>query len=320
MYQQPKTRAFLLLCFALIACGQSSTKNSADDSGAKVPQQAQSPIQAQATTHPAATPSASLAASTEVPQAKPPAYPQKSIQSGESPEASAWLPAFSVMRQDGDLGVTMLAAQDACATRGMALCTETQWARGCAEDSALGAIETWTSSAAADQGFVVRGGQGCIGRKVVPGTDTSPFRAGVCCERAVGITTSNKSKAFMMATSEKLLAFEKALNGANTGALRGLFDDQVTFYGKSYDSSKLMATYDGYFREHRPQWTHFERCEVTLQSATETWTAECTTTSRRGTDVASVIQRQVRGGPKGLIRLVEDAKVFRKFSPLLHRK
>ena len=68
-----------------------------------------------------------------------------------------WLPKFRVVRRDGDEGASYLTAMGACREQAMALCTEAQWVLACAALPEVGRLESWTASASADRGFVVRG-------------------------------------------------------------------------------------------------------------------------------------------------------------------
>lgn len=268
-----------------------------------------------------ATPSPSTSAATTVVAAALPAFAARTIEDGRTSDGRAWLPKFGIRRDEGDQNATLLAAWSACATKGMGLCTESQWDRACGVDSTLGAIETWTVTFSGPGAFVIRGGpSGCTARKVAPGSEASPTRAGACCDPAVAISSDNKNKAFLITVSDKMTRYEKGINKKSGAALAPFIEDSIGFFAKTYDHDQMVSKYDAWFRQWPEQWTVYDLCDVTIQPGVEaTWTGDCTTTAQKAGEVAFVTTRYTWSG-RGKVQRVEEVKVHRKFgAPLRGR-
>lgn len=242
-------------------------------------------------------------------------YPARSIAAGTDANGT-WTPAFSIRRDDGDAGLTYLAAYNRCASQGLALCTETQWSRACAEDPALGAIETWTASPSGGEGFVVRGGSTCAARRVASAGETSATRGGECCDRAVGIRTTNMNDTFLITAAKRMLDYENALRRRDTAALARLYDDQVRFISKDFSRDALVKESARYFGQFPDQWILYDTCETRIDKGAETTlVSDCTAVSHRKGELAVVIQHFVRGGAQTAIQVLTESRVLRKFSP-----
>lgn len=243
-----------------------------------------------------------------------PAFEARTIEPGQTSDGRAWVPKFGIRRDKGDQNATLLAAWSACATRSMGLCTESQWDRACSLDSALGAFESWTVTFSATTGFVTRGGPtGCSARKVVPGTEATPMRAGVCCDPAVAIATENKNKSFLITVSDKMTRYQKGINKKSGAALAPFIDDSIAFFARTYDHDRMVAKYDAWFRQWPDQWTVYDVCDVMLHPGVEaTWTGDCTTTTQKAGEVAFVTTRYTWSG-QGKVQRIEEMKVHRKF-------
>jgi hypothetical protein len=243
-----------------------------------------------------------------------PSIAPRNVDEGRTSDGRLWLPKYEIRRDDGDQNATVLAAWSACATRGMGLCTESQWDRACSVDSALGALETWTVTFSGQNGFVVRGGQGgCSARKVAPGSETSPSRAGVCCDPAVAISSENQNKGFLMTVADKMTRYERGIEKKSGAALAPFIDDTIGFFAKTYSHDQMVSKYDAWFRQWPDQWTVYDVCDVTIHPGVEaTWTGDCTTTAAKGGEVAFVTTRYTWSGT-GKVQRIEEVKVHRKF-------
>lgn len=197
------------------------------------------------------------------------------------------------------------------------LCTEAQWVRACADDPQLGGLATWTLSPSGADGFVVRGGGSCSSRAIARGREVNPARAGVCCERAVGIRTSNTNDAFLKSSTKKILDLESANNRRDTAALEKLYDDGVTFLGREYSRADLLGEARKYFKQFPDQWLLYDACDVRIEKRANDaqLVSECTAVGRRGGEVAVVIQRITHGGPEGRIQQIDEPRTIRKYSP-----
>lgn len=262
-----------------------------------------------------AGPSSHVGPSSQPGRAGAAVMPARSVAAGMDANGT-WTPAFSIRRDDGDVGLTYLTAYNRCASQGLALCTETQWSRACAEDPALGAIETWTASPSGGEGFVVRGGSTCAARRVVSAGESSPARGGECCDRAVGIRTTNTNEAFLITSSKRTLDYENALRRRDTAALSRLYDDNVQFLAKSFSRDALVQESGRYFRQYPDQWILYDTCETRIDKGAETTlVSDCTAVSQRKGELAVVVQHFVRGGNQSAIQVLTESRVFRKFSP-----
>lgn len=225
---------------------------------------------------------------------------------------AVWVPEFAV-RSETDGGLAYVAAAARCASVSLSLCSEAQWSRACTTDARLSSIETWTASADAERGFVVRGGGSCDARKVAPGSEVSPSRGAICCSRAIGIASSNTNVAFLRTTSGKLLAFESAMRKGDGRALRPLLADPISFYGAAKTSDSAASTFEAMVAKHPGLWVIHDTCDVTIQKEPGTWTADCRKVAQQDGQVASVVTRYVWSA-EGLITSISDPKTMRAFA------
>lgn len=203
----------------------------------------------------------------------------------------------------------------------MALCTEAQWAKACAqvEGTELAQTETWTATAEGGRGFVVRGGAvGCMARKIARGSEASPERAGVCCDRAIAIAGGTDSASFMRSTADQLMEFERALNAADLKKLESLVDEHITMIDKSYDRAAWLGMVGARLRGLKAQWILHDTCEVAvIGSGDESkWSADCRVIIREDDRVAFLVRRYVRGGSAGKLQSIGEPEVYRTFGPL----
>ncbi len=299
----------------MLLAGCSRKKRSSGDDDLPIPPEATSAstgAAASAGTHePAAVAHAQTSAG-----AKPiPDLAPRLVPAGRVPGSRAWLPKFKLQRDPGDQNRTVLGAFKACAANGMALCTDAQWARACAADASVGAVETWTATFSADSGLVVRGGEGgCSAHKVVSAGQASPSRAGVCCDPAVAIITTNQNAAFLMTVSGKMTRYERGILKESGAALGPLIDDSIRFFASTFTHDQMVSRYDAWFRQWPDQWTIYDTCDVTIQPGIDaTWTADCATTAQRAGKLAFVSTRYIWSG-EGRVRGVKETNVFRKFT------
>lgn len=245
-----------------------------------------------------------------------PALAPRRIGAGSAPDGT-WTASFKLEYENTSNGLSYVAAEDACSSKGLALCIEAQWVRACADDPQLGGLATWTLSPSGADGFVVRGGGSCSSRAIARGREVNPARAGVCCERAVGIRTSNTNDAFLKSSTKKILDLESANNRRDTAALEKLYDDGVTFLGREYSRADLLGEARKYFKQFPDQWLLYDACDVRIEKRANDaqLVSECTAVGRRGGEVAVVIQRITHGGPEGRIQQIDEPRTIRKYSP-----
>ena len=184
------------------------------------------------------------------------------VSAGKTRDKGMWLDEFRFLELPSGRATSVVSAQTACAEAMMALCTEAQWQRACLGNPELGRRPSWTLAARA-QGFVVRGGEGCSGRKIVPGVSASAARSGLCCDRQVGIQTVNANKTFLKATSGRLLTLEDRLNKRAATELN--LAPLVRLNNKQLSSEALRDQFAKGFRQVPDQWGVFETCKVRYQ-------------------------------------------------------
>ncbi len=255
------------------------------------------------------------------PAAELPSVPERRVPEGTL-DGGAWLPAFRAVRPSGDAGKSWLEARTACTDASLELCSEPEWQRACAEDTAVGKLEAWTLRVEDSRGFVVRGGPDCSTRKIETGSAKSASRGALCCERAIAIDTTNKNKSFLRATSAKLLAFEKAVNQKSASAIAALLDDELQFFQmKDATREQARAKFEGSYRQYPSQWFAHGTCTATIEKNLpdtqddDTWTAECDKVAYRGGEVGVTMSRYVFGGSNGKIRAITEPRIVRNWAP-----
>ncbi len=271
----------------------------------------------------AATTVPSVAATARaVESARAPAFDAAMVDAGKVLGSGAWLPKFAIRRRDGQGAVPFLQAFESCRVNQQALCTEAQWTRACEANANVGALETWTATAAGQEGFVVRGGGGCGARRVASGSAAAPRDAGVCCERAVAIDSATSNPAFLISTSQRMRDYERAHNSHDASALRPQLAARVQFLGKEWEREALLREGERFFRQYPDQWLLFEQCMTTTGSEPDAqggvfvyWKADCRVLMQRSGKVALVNQRYFRDGASGEVaRIEESSALLRPYS------
>jgi serine/threonine protein kinase len=255
------------------------------------------------------------------------AIPPHEIDEGRLPNSNVWVNRFRVLRLEGDGDRDLLAAHHQCLNLGMELCTEPQWIRACAEDPKLGATPSWTITGDA-KGFVVRGGHGCATRAVVGASDSSPDRAGLCCNRAVAIDTVNSNHTFFVATEGRILGFEKSINQRNSKDLVPLLDDWIVIDGTRHSELEALAQFNASFQKYPDEWLASSTCAVSVQKTkllksvhhrrkhyveSVSWTADCDQVRFRSGLLADISTRYIFTGD-GRLRYIADLQTIHDWS------
>ena len=240
------------------------------------------------------------------------------VDAGYVPLSRVWLPTFFLSREDGDQDRSLLDAQAACQAKAMSLCTESQWTRACAATPAIATLASWTSSTT-EKGVVVRGGPAgpsayavaapdCTRRDVMAPDTHDPHRIGVCCSRAVGVSSQVEAPAFLQTTSRKLLEFETSFNSGDAHGLALQVDDPMMLFVKS-ETRDQVADYFAW-RAREGQYHVHDACEVQMvkRDDGDGWTADCIVSSLGRGGVVRDTRRYTRGGPKGLLLEILEPK------------
>ena len=208
---------------------------------------------------------------------------------GTGQSSASFFSAFDVARETGDENATLLEAQRACERKQLSLCTEGQWLRACELHPAIGTRASWTLTTD-PSGMIVRGGQGCSSKALIVPETRSPDIVGVCCSRAVGMTSSgNTSAPFLKSTGNQILQVERVLNASNGPEFARLSASEVNFFGKRTSRDALVEVINWYGKKSS---NYFERCAVELRASgvERGWLAECTGMQVGGSDMVSFVR------------------------------
>jgi hypothetical protein len=310
------------LLFPLVAClvvatGCKTKPNPADQVASVPSTQPSVPLSAP-------TPSASAATA---PSAGIAPYAAHTIPAGGAPNGT-WTIAFAVEQKAGDLGLDWWGAVAHCSAEHLALCTETQWLRACKADPDFGKLESWTLTADVPGAVVRGGGDGCKERKFVKTGDKSPTRAGVCCERALGITSEDKADEFRELATKKVLAYEAALLEKKAEPLGKLYADKVTYSGNDLARAALIKQHLDEAASTPDSLTYFDHCDVkhAESGASKDLLADCGVVSGAKGKVRGFAERIAFaasdrifyvGDPKGMKKGEQKERV-RSFLPSEH--
>jgi hypothetical protein len=283
----------------------------------------------------AVPPSGAPELASAAPVAPRPGTPPRIVPQGMVPGAGQWVEEFRIQPLADDTGKTVLDAQVKCAEAGLSLCTESQWARACAEDANTGREASWTLTGHAS-GFVVRGGGNCQIRAVVPGSSATTDRHGTCCERSVAVGSTNSNKNFLVATAAKLEEVEAALNSRKSSRVVGLMGEGVNIDGEAKTLAQVTKLFDDSYQKYPDQWSVIDNCNVSMQTIvrrvpvvtkskrgvirrrmrrleSSSWSAECDVLQQRGGEVSLVTLGYVFGG-NGKIQSIDEEQRSREWS------
>ncbi|HEY6555747.1 MAG TPA: protein kinase [Polyangiaceae bacterium] len=250
------------------------------------------------------------------------------VSEGRVAGKDVWFGAFRVLPRQGGAEKTFVEAHVSCAEAGMALCTEMQWARACDLYPSIAANSAWTLSADVN-GFVVRGGGDCAQRTVSAGAERSPSRGTVCCDRSVGINSTNKNTSFLMATAKRVLDIEKTLNQRNVAGFLDLLTDPIGIDRVSKQKSAVAKLLGVAFEQWPDQWLVSDVCAIVMHNTTvvrrtrrgrvqrkvtgDSWSAQCEQMRFRGGEIAVVGTTYTFGGV-GKVKSILDGEVKRDWA------
>jgi eukaryotic-like serine/threonine-protein kinase len=222
--------------------------------------------------------------------------PARDVPAGLVSADGAWLDKFSVLRREDNQGLEYNQAFARCADAGKTLCTEAQWQRACDSFPEVGEAASWTESL--DDGHVViRGGGSCKPRKLVSEADKDPQRIGLCCDRAVAMSSTSMQKSFLSSTAGYVLKLERALNQRSIDNFLDLSEDHVTLNEHPRDKASLEGLLTQSFAAARDLVIVNDTCDVSVSAKkvvvkrsrrvkktsyeTTGWTAACQQTRHR---------------------------------------
>lgn len=222
--------------------------------------------------------------------------PTRDVPAGLVSTNSAWLDRFSVLRRENTQGLDYATAFARCADAGKTLCSEPQWQRACDTFPEVGEVPSWTESLE-DASVVVRGGGGCAKRTVSAQSEHDATRVGLCCDRAVAMSSGSMQKTFLSSTAGIVLKVETALNQRRADAFVDLSEDHVTLNERPRDKAALKSLLTQSFASARDLVIVNDHCDISVSSKkvvvkrsrrikktsyeTTGWTAVCQQTRHR---------------------------------------
>jgi serine/threonine-protein kinase len=222
--------------------------------------------------------------------------PARDVPAGLVPPAGAWLDKFSILRREDNLGLGYSQAFARCTDVGKTLCTESQWQRACDTFSEVGQVPSWTESIENGQ-VVVRGGGSCAPRTLATESESDPERIGLCCDRAVAMTSSSLQKAFLSSTAGIVLNLERTLNQRSIDAFLALSEDHLLLNQRPRDKAGLKALLTQSFAGAHDLVVVNDHCDISVSAKkvmvkrsrrvkkisyeTTGWSAECVQTRHR---------------------------------------
>ncbi len=233
-----------------------------------------------------------------------------------------WTPAFEARLPVEEASGDYLEAVSHCRHQGLMLCTEAQWTRACTAQPAVGRRPCWTASWDGAE-VVQRGGEGCHDRARVRGSERSPERGALCCERAIGLRSPSRDADELEGYHQLQLAYERAINDQDLGALEAMWDPRgLVFDGTHMSLARARQAQQSWWRTHPEQWTMYDVCAVAAERVPcadpageppcQHLVHECITVTALGRQLSVVeqtVQRRqlVTEGPYRVVELAHQA-------------
>jgi len=222
--------------------------------------------------------------------------PARDIPAGLVTQSGAWLDKFSVLRREDNQGLLFSQAFARCTDAGKTLCTEAQWQRACDSFPEVGEAPSWTESIEGGS-IVVRGGGSCKQRKLVSETEKDAERIGLCCDRAIAMSSTSMQKPFLSSTANIVLKLERTLNQRSIDGFLELAEDRVTLNERVRDKAGLKNLLTQSFATARDLVIVNDHCDISVSAKkvvvkksrrvkktsyeTTGWTAACQQTRHR---------------------------------------
>jgi hypothetical protein len=247
------------------------------------------------------------------------------VPAGQVNGDGAWVDKFSVLRREGSQGLSFAQAFAQCTDAGKTLCSDEQWQRACDSFPEVASAPSWTESLE-DGRVVVRGGGVCSARKSVPQSEQDPGRIGLCCDRAIAMTSNSLQKQFLFSTAAIVLKLERALNQRSIDNFLDLSEDHVILNQKSRDKNGLKSVLTQSFAASRDLVIVNDSCDISVESKkvmvrrtrrtkkttynyeTTGWTAVCKQTRHRDNQALSA-KSTYEFSAASKLRAVTDAEV-----------
>jgi serine/threonine-protein kinase len=221
--------------------------------------------------------------------------PARDVPAGLVTPSGAWLDKFGVLRREDNQGLLYSEAFARCADTGKTLCTDGQWQRACDSFPEVGEAPSWTESIEDGQ-VVVRGGGSCKQRQLVGETERDAQRIGLCCDRAIAMSSTSMQKPFLSSTAGIVLKLERTLNQRSIEGFLELAEDHVTLNERVRDKAGLKSLLTQSFAGARDLVIVNDHCDILVSAKkvvikkrrvkktsyeTTGWTAACQQTRHR---------------------------------------
>jgi hypothetical protein len=200
----------------------------------------------------------------------------RKIPAGMSP-SNTWTTEFGLERVEGDENLDWPGAVAHCQSKGKQLCLETQWQRACKLDPEVGKLESWTLTADYP-GAAVRGGaEGCDTRVFKKAADKSATRVGLCCDRALAISSEDTSNEFRATATKRLLEVEAGLGDLSpSGSASKLLFDEVSLDGAEFKRDLALLKLADERKADPTRLQFYDHCTVKMsEDATPMLLADC---------------------------------------------
>ena len=174
--------------------------------------------------------------------------------------------AFELLEREGGSGLTWVEANAHCTELGKALCLESQWLRACAQDEAIGRVESWTLTADYP-GAAVRGGaEGCAQRSFSKLGAAQPERVGLCCDRVVAVTSLDAPEELRAAASEQILSVERALAHPTAEEWSEVVAESISLDGVYHSRDAALAEAQDARKKDQDLLSFYDHCKIDLVS------------------------------------------------------
>lgn len=236
----------------------------------------------------------------------------REIPAGPAPNGT-WTIKFNLEHIAGDENLTWSEALAHCHEKGKELCLETQWQRACELDSSLGQFESWTLTADFP-GAAVRGGaDGCKTRSFRKIDEKSPTRIGLCCDRAIAVSSDDKSDEFRAAATKRVLDFEAALGTATAETLGKEFADKLSLEGNELDRAAALTKLAEERKDDAERVAFYDHCSIKLsEDNPPLLLADCGVILRSQGKTRGFAQRIAFAGPNGPVTYLGDPKAMKQ--------
>jgi len=170
-----------------------------------------------------------------------------------------------------------------------------------------------------EEGWIVRGGAGCSSTAEAAGSDLSPTRIGLCCERAPAISSTQRGESWLKTANTYIGIVEDALNSTSPQKVVKLLADPAKLFTTRMTHEEALADLRGDATRFA-EWNHrLMACHADVGA--EAGSFECDTVEPRVPkdkpgELSVFRMRFEYGTPKLTYSVFADpVRVMRKWGP-----